>query len=204
MSRYEGYDTAINLAVEKLRKTDLNTRCSSLGLPAPQNHILPLRAFGTHMILHLDDFSITIADTGKPAKVSDVILIFHYLLCNGAPALTGTGTVDDLISFRQMDSGMFYWEAFLSRSVRPLVDRVANNLELLEKNLDRFDWERVPMGDVGARIHAIGNVFVTLVYHQGDDEFPPAAELLFDSNIKRIYPTEDVAVLAGRICLGLL
>ena len=30
------------------------------------------------------------------------------------------------------------------------------------------------------------------------------AELLFDACIRRVYTTEDVAYLAGRICLGLL
>ncbi len=85
-----------------------------------------------------------------------------------------------------------------------MVERIGNDLELLKKNLDRFDWEPVSLDDLGARIHAIGKVYVTLIYHLGDEEFPSSADLLFDASIKRVYPTEDAAVLASRICLSLL
>jgi hypothetical protein len=60
------------------------------------------------------------------------------------------------------------------------------------------------LGDFGARIHAIGKVYVTLVYHLGDEEFPASADLLFDASIKRVYPTEDAAVLASRISMSLV
>ncbi len=193
------YEAAVRDAVEKLGKVDLAERCTSLGLSKPQDGILKLRAFGMDMVLRLSDFQLFPADSDKPAKISDRILVLHYLLCDLPVQQTG-----ELISFRQMDSGQFYWPAFLSRSVRPLVERIGNDLELLKKNLGRFDWEPVSLGDFAACIHAVGKVYVTLIYRIGDDEFPASADLLFDSSIKRVYPTEDAAVLASRICLGLL
>lgn len=199
MARNSGYGEAIRVAVEKLQNADLDVRCTNLGLSKPQNDMLKLRAFGTDMILHLPDFQLFLADSGKPAKISDHILVLHYLLCDLPIHQT-----DELISFREMDSGMFYWEAFLSRSVRPLVKRIGNELELLKTNLGRVDWEPVSLGDLGARIHAIGKIYVTLIYRLGDEELPPSADLLFDAGIKRVYPTEDAAVIASRICLGLL
>ncbi len=199
MPKKTGYEAAIRAAVEKLRKIDLAHRCSSLGLSKPQDGILRLRAFGTDMMLRLSDYQLILADSGQPAKISDRILVLHYLLCDFPIPVT-----DELISFRHMDSGQFYLPAFLSRSVRPLVERIGNDLAMLKRNLDRFDWEPVSLGDLGARIHAVGKVFVTLVYRLGDDEFPASADILFDANIKRVYSTEDAAVLASRICMGLL
>jgi hypothetical protein len=199
MSKTVGYETAVRAAVEKLQAVNLDIRCPQLGLNKPQNNIVALRAFGTDMNLHLPDFQLYLKDIQTPAAVSDRILILHYILCDLPIRQT-----NDLITFRQMDSGIFYWEAFLSRSVRPLAVKIGNNLDQLKANLGRFDWQDFPLGDLGARIHAVGKVYVTLVYHRGDDEFPPSADLLFDANIKNIYPTEDVAVLAGRICLALL
>ncbi len=38
----------------------------------------------------------------------------------------------------------------------------------------------------------------------GDEEFGPAAEVLFDACIKRVFTTEEVSHLASRICIGLL
>jgi hypothetical protein len=199
MPKKSGYEAAVRTAVEKLGKIDLGDRCTRLGLSKPQDGILKLRAFGTDMVLCLPGFQLILAQSDEPAKISDRILVLHYLLCD-----LPIPDTDELISFRQMDSGMFYWKAFLSRSVRPLVERIGNDLELLKTNLDRFDWESVSLGDFGARIHAIGKVYVTLVYHLGDDEFPASADLLFDASIKRVYPTEDAAVLASRISMSLM
>jgi len=201
MSKETGYESAVNLAVEQLQRIDLISRCSILGLPEPRNGSLSFRAFGLPMILNLDDFQVFHEGTEKPVKIADRILILHYLLCPGP--IHHVESSSELITFRQLDSGMFYLEAFLSRSIRPLVSRIGNDLEMLRKNLNRFDWEPVAIGDIGARIHALGKVYVTLSYQSGDDEFPPEARILFEPSIKTIYPTEDVAVLAGRICFGL-
>jgi hypothetical protein len=199
MSKKTGYEAAIAEAVEKLQNIDMESRCAKLGLPGPQQELLKFRAFGTDMILQLPGFQLVRADTGKPVKVSDRILVLHYLLCDFP--IPGT---DELISFRQLEGGLFYWKTFLSRSVWPLTQRIDNDLELLKRNLNRFDWQPAPLGDLGARIHSLGKVYVTLLYHLGDDEFPAAADLLFDASIRRVYRTEDVAVLASRLCLGLV
>jgi hypothetical protein len=199
MPKQSGYESAIRVAVEKLRDVELTDRCTRLGLSKSQDGILKLRAFGTDMVLRLSDFQLIMVESDKPAKMSDRILVLHYLLCD-----LPIPDKDELISFRQMDSGMFYWEAFLSRSVCPLVGRIGNDLGLLKTNLNRFDWDSVSLGDFGARIHAIGKVYVTLVYHLGDDEFPASADFLFNASIKRVYPTEDVAVLASRISMSLM
>jgi hypothetical protein len=193
------YESAVHAAVEKLWKIELAERCTGLGLPEPQDGFIKLRAFGTDMMLRLSDYQLILANSGQPEKISDRILVLHYLLCD-----LPISRMDELISFRHMDSGQFYLPAFLSRSVRPLAECIGNDLALLKKNLDRFDWEPVSLGDLGARIHAVGKVYVTLVYRLGDEEFPASADILFDAGIKRAFPTEDAAVLAGRICLGLI
>ena len=199
MPKKSSYEAAIRAAVEKLKKIELTERCNRLGLPEPQGGIIKLRAFGTDMVLRLSDYQLILADSGLPAKISDRILVLHYLLCDLPISRT-----DELISFRNMDSGQFYLPAFLSRSVKPLAERIGNDLALLKKNLNRFDCEPVSLGDLGARIHAVGKVYVTLVYRLGDEEFPASADILFDAGIKRVFPTEDAAVLASRICMGLL
>lgn len=198
MSKESGYEAAINLAIEKLRHVDWNTRSTALNLRIPNNGEIQFKAFGKEMVLRLDDFQLLLTQSLKPAHISERILVLHYLMCD-TPILQ----TSELISFRQLDGGMFYWEAFLSRSVRPLVQRIGNNLSLLQENLKRFDFIPVPRGDVGACIHVFGKVHVTIIYQAGDDEFPPEAQLLFDSSIKDIFSTEDVAVLAGRICFSL-
>lgn len=192
MSKESAYETAVNLAIDKLRTVNPDARCPALGLPKPRENQIRFRAFGVDTTLHLEDFRVVNTDTGELLKVSDRILILHYILCDVPVVFT-----DRLISFRELDAGQFYWPAFRGRSVQPLEKRFGNNLDGLRENLSRLDWEPVSIGDLGARIHALGNLYCTLIYRLGDEELPPAADLLFDAAIKRVYNAEDAAVLAG-------
>lgn len=198
MSKKEAQAAAIRLAIAELADINLAERFAILGFPLPQNGKIILRVFGKDMELD-SDFNLTVKETGAPSRPDDRILLLHYLKNKFAVKPAG-----ELISFRNLPGGQFYWEPFQSRSVRPLIGRICNNIDFLKENLNRFDWEPAPIRDFAARIHAFGNVYVTLVYHLGDEEFPPDAELLFDASIKHLFVTEDVAVIASRICIGLL
>lgn len=203
MSKLSAQEKAIRQTVEKLlsRNAITDTNLHNLDLSVTNGKkSLPLRIFGTNMILNPADFQLTIADTGKPSKSGDRLLLLHYLLCD-VPICPA----NELISFRDIPGGQFYWQAFVSRTVKPLATGIGNDLELLRKNLNRFDWETVDdIADIAAKIHALGKIYVTLIYRCKDEEFPASAQLLFDASIKRVYSAEDAAVLASRICLGLL
>jgi len=200
MSKQTAQQEAINRAVSRLKECDdMAARLSRLGFAQPREDSVAMRVFGLDTILNLEDFSITDAKTGSPLKPGDQILLLHYLLCEYSIEPTG-----EMITFRNFTGGQFYWQPFLSRSINPLVARIGNNLDLLKKNLSKFDWTPMNAGDFGARIHAFGRIYVDLVYHLGDDEFPPAAEVIFDSVLKKVYEAEDAAFLASRICLTLL
>jgi Domain of unknown function (DUF3786) len=186
-NKTDALNEAIAMALEKLKE---------MNIPAEKTG--NMRVFGKDMILDPADYSLKTTD-GKAAKPADRLLLLHYLLCDLPVKATG-----ELISFRDFTGGQFYYQPFVSRTTGPMSGRFHNDLECLKKNLDRFDWEEVKIGDFAAKIKTFGELDLTLVYHLGDDEFPPAAEVLFDSCIKRVYEAEDAAVLASRVCIGLL
>jgi hypothetical protein len=199
MSKQDAQNEAVNRALTELASVDLAARLPRLGLPAPANQTVALRMFGLDMRFHLEDKGLIIADTGQPAKPADYILLLHYLLCDLPVSATG-----ELISFRDFTGGQFYYQPFQSRTTAPLIKRFGNNLEQLRRNFSRFDHELLPGADLTARIQAFGPLSITLIYRQGDDEFPASGDVLFDAAVKRALCAEDAAVLASRICIGLL
>jgi hypothetical protein len=199
MEKLSGVEQAIEIAARELKTVDLDSRCPKLELPPPENGHLELRLFGADARLDLEDWSLTLRTTGQPARPHDLVLLLHYLCCDLPVEPTG-----ELISFRSFPSGQFYFDVFQNRSAAPLVGRIGNDLDTLKQHLDHFDWQPTGHGDLGAQIHAMGNLHLTLVYHLGDDEFPAAADVLFDSCFKRALGAEDAAVMASRVCLGLL
>jgi hypothetical protein len=198
MSKQDAQIEAIRQSVEKLRDIDLAVRCEMLKLPQPEGERLKIRAFAQDFELNVYTFELLNVKTGAPAKDADRILILHLLLCE--LPLTPS---DELVTFRDFPGGSFYLEPFLSRTVRPLVKRYGNRLDELKAAMSRFDFQPLELGDFSARIHAVGCLYVTLIYRLGDDEFPAEAELFFNTPVKRAFCAEDAAVLAGRICFGL-
>ncbi len=200
MSKQSAQQEAIKRAVLRLKQCDdIPSRLVRLGFEPPREDAVEMRVFGADAVLSLEDFSIIDAKTAAPLKLGDQILLLHYLLCDYAIEPTG-----EMITFRSFTGGQFYWQPFLSRSINPLIAKIGNDLDLLKKNLAKFDWTPLDAGDFGARISAFGKIYVDLVYHLGDDEFPAAADVIFDSVLKKVYEAEDAAFLAGRICLSLL
>jgi hypothetical protein len=198
-NRQIAYETAAVNAVSVLQSIDIEKRCSILDIPLSEDGKIKISVLGNDLLISMDDYSAVIAETGTPAHPIERILALHYLMCNFPIVETG-----ELISFSELSGGQFYLEPFRSRTVVLLEKNISNNIELLYERLARFKWEPVKLGDFGACIHAIGKIFITLVYRTGDEEFPPAAEILFDSSIKRVYNTDDVSALTGRMCVGLL
>jgi hypothetical protein len=199
VSKREGVETAIERAIDELGKADLDRRWSNLGLPEPDEGRVDCRLFGVDVRLDVSGWTVVDRTTNEPVRPADRLLLLHYLMCDLPVTPTG-----ELLSFRSLPGGQFYYGPFRSRTADPLIKRFGNDLDALAANLDRFDHQTTDHGDLGARIHGLGNLWVTLVYHRGDDEFPADADVLFDACIQRVYGAEDAAVVASRICIGLL
>ena len=199
MSKQQATEESIRLSIETLTDVDFDQRCPNLGLNQPVDGRLELRMFAIDLVLDLMTFELVAQEGGAPARPADRVLLLHYLQCEFPVEQTG-----EMISFRNLPGGQFYFSPFQSRTVKPLLVRIGNDVELLRKQLSRFDYTIINGGDYAARIHAVGNLYIDLVYHLGDDEFPPAADVIFDACVQRPFDAENAAVMASRICIGLL
>lgn len=76
MSKQAGLNEAIKLAIAQLAKVGFVNRCEKLGLPKPKNGKIELKLFGSNMIFHINDFSLTY-ENGKPAKPADLTCVIR-------------------------------------------------------------------------------------------------------------------------------
>ncbi len=122
------------------------------------------------------------------------ILILHYLA-----TAEGVPVQQKPISFKELPGGAIYIGPFTNRAIRPLVSVFGDNpAELLEVGRE-LGGTKTDLGDVSVRIDAFPHVPVTLVLWQGDEEFPPSGNILFDVSASHYLPTEDYAVLASLV-----
>lgn len=125
-------------------------------------------------------------------------LILHYL--NGICSIEKPGIAGEWISFQDIPDGMFYMDPFIKRAKIPLIQTFGNNTAKMKEIAKKaYEAEDIDFGDCSVLIKALPFVPVVLVIWEGDDEFSPEGNLLFDKSISNILSAEDIATLAGMV-----
>lgn len=126
-------------------------------------------------------------------------LILHYLL--GAKNVPLTG---ELITFREIPSGEFYYQPFLKRAQVPLVKTFGTDYDLFKQSGTKLGGKEFNMGDIAMTFSPFPKTPVTVILWKGDEEFPPDGTILFDTTIKLFLSSEDIALLAGTLVYRLM
>ncbi len=125
-------------------------------------------------------------------------LILRYLM-----NAKGTPPINKNITYRDIPGGNVYYSNFYGRCILRLSKTFGDNIAGFEKALEILDAEKVDLGDSAYKFKFMNNVFITFVLWEGDDEFPPSAQVLFDSNISSYFDAEDLAFV-GDISLEII
>jgi hypothetical protein len=131
-----------------------------------------------------------------PAKDFVSILLLHFLKARleGLPELAG-----EWVSFKELSGGEAYYPAFRKRAIEPIIRKHGKNPQGIYAALEKVQGKRLEQADAAIMIDAFEKVPLLIEIWAGDDEFGPEANLLFDKSIRKIFCTEDIAVLAGFI-----
>jgi hypothetical protein len=133
-------------------------------------------------------------DSEEEIPIKDKVLILHYLL-----SAKYTPISNKLISFKGLPGGVSYFGPFSKRTIEPLVKQFGEQPHLLIDAARKLGGHRVAYGDVAVVIDAFSRVPVTIVLWQGDEEFAPRGNILFDATISDYLSTYDVTVLCESI-----
>jgi len=78
------------------------------------------------------------------------------------------------------------------------------NIPGLSKAANNINGKAIDIGDVGFEFKFFPKVPLQLILWEGDDEFSPEANILFDETIGEILSPEDVAWLSGMLVYRLI
>ncbi len=196
MPRIDDYKAAIALAAAQLKQLnpkglENRSKCAYFHEDGREGLLVPY--FGQDRRVSWPEITVTPVAGDVQIPLTEQILILHYLSKATGEPLSGRS-----IDFREVpDGGGFYWSAFVSRAKKPLLETFGNDLDLYLKVAQSLGGEPETLGDAAARFLAFPLVPVTHVLWQGDEEFPPEANILFDATISQHLSTEDIAALAG-------
>jgi hypothetical protein len=204
VARIDDYKESFRLASEDLKRADLQrlARRAEVDIMTSEGGTatLSLRFFGTPCHVRIGE-EVDIWREGVQGEVplQEKIVICHYLLhASGEPPR------GELITFRQIPDGHFYFDAFQRRARDPFLATFGKHPELFQQCAQTLGGREVAAGDVGRTFQVLPRIAIHLILWQGDDEFPPEAGILFDANIQQELAVEDIAVLSSMLIYRLM
>ena len=193
-----GYELAYKLAGEQLAKfDDIGQQCLKSGARyqvIDSQKIIILEYLNQSYQIVFPDIDISLIDSEEEVPIRDRILILHYFT-----RAKGTPITNKVIAFRELPEGANYFPTFSKRAIKPLLDHFGRQPERLIDAAEKLGGHKVDYGDVGVTINAFSYVPITLVLWQGNGEFAPEGNILFDSTISDYLLTYDITVLCETI-----
>jgi hypothetical protein len=164
---------------------------------------ISLNFLNRNLTITWPDLEFSYVDSDEEVSIQQQVLILHYL--NGAFLSNGVPATGEWVSFQDVPDGRFYIGAFIKRAKDPMLRTFGINAKLMIESASRlYGATRLDHGDYSVMVKALPLVPVALVIWEGDDEFPPDGNILFDKNISMILSAEDIAWLAGMVVYPLM
>lgn len=201
MPRQDDYKNAFKLAASEIQEKDpFEVSRLSLAEYDEEKSLFLLDFIGRPHAVTFPEVTVRRADSDQEPPITEQVLILHYL--NQAQ---GTPFKNELITYREVPAGEFYYSAFFKRAEAPMLSVFGRNPDLLLKTGPQIGAEPVPdQGDAAVRVRALPRVPVTLVIWGGDEEFEPSGKILFDRCVSGYLSTEDIAWVSGMIVYRLM
>jgi len=137
--------------------------------------IFSLTYFGQDYLI---DFAGNVYKQGNCKEVSynDHTLILQYL-CSAS----GLPPRGKWLSFLELPYGALHNAPFYTDALKPLAEAFGTRMDDFYRATKHLGGTPVNMGDAGAIIPALPKLPLAVTIWSGDDEFPPRANILFDS-----------------------
>ena len=142
------------------------------------------------------DYAIRALDGGKLPPLPVQTFLLRYLL--ESRDVSGGGKWK---TFREMPWGEMYIKPYTGRVLTRAAFTFGTRVAASQSGAEKMGAEAVKHGDAGYRFDLIGGYQMQILVWEGDDEFPPNAQVLYSDNFAEGFTAED-RVVAGDILIS--
>ena len=143
-------------------------------------------------------YAIRALDGGGLPPLPVQTFLLRYLLESRDVAWKG-----EWKTFREMPWGEMYITPYTGRVLTRAAFTFGFRAAAMKAAAEKMGAEPVKHGDAGFRFRLIGGYEMQLLIWEGDDEFPPSAQVLYSDNFAEGFAAED-RVVAGDILITTL
>ena len=144
------------------------------------------------------DYAIRCLDGGKLPPLPTQTFLLRYLLECRDVAWNG-----EWKTFREMPWGEMYITPYTGRVLTRAAFTFGFRTAAMKAAAEKMGAVAVKHGDAGFLFELVGGYRMQLLVWEGDDEFPPNAQVLYSDNFAEGFSAED-RVVAGDILITML
>ena len=153
---------------------------------------------GTEYAIAHPDYAIRCMGEGKLPPLPTQTFLLRYLLeCKQAPWRGEWKT------FREMPWGEMYIKPYTGRVLTRAAFTFGFRLAAFSAACEKLGAVKLPHGDAGYEFTLIGDYKIRILVWEGDDEFPPNAQVIYSDNFAEGFAAED-RVVAGDILISVI
>lgn len=200
MPRVDDYFKAKEIAVRDLSAYSIDeiAACSDFEVKEASGFKIPFLTRAYHA--SFPDFTfVDVNHADAEVPIQEQVLILHYM--NAMQKIPVSGK---WIAYREIPGAAFYYSSFVKRAIDPLKKVFGNNTGALPPVAEKIGGKAIDNGDVGYEFRVLPKVPLQLILWEGDDEFAPEANILFDETAGSYLSPEDAAWLAGMLVYRLI
>ena len=177
----------------KLQPTEATGRLTDLKWDGKEFYV---NLLGREFAISHPEYAIRALDGGALPPLPTQTFLLRYLL--EAKTVANTG---NWLTFREMPWGELYIKPYTGRVLTRAAFTFGTRLDAFRKASEKMGATPVPNGDAGYEFNLIGNYRMQILAWEGDEEFPPNAQVLYSDNFAEGVGAED-RVVAGDILIS--
>ena len=178
---------------KKLNPADAAARLSSVKWDGKEFYVTLL---GREFAISHPDFAIRALDEGKLPPLPTQTFLLRYLLESKDVTWCGQWK-----TFREMPWGEMYITPYTGRVLTRAAFTFGFRVPAFRAAAEKMGATAVQHGDAGFEFNLVGGYKMRILVWEGDDEFPPNAQILYSDNFAEGFAAED-RVVAGDILIG--
>ncbi len=155
-----------------------------------------LRLLGRDFAISHPDYAIRALDGGAVPPLPAQTFLLRYLLESRDIRWGG-----EWKTFREMPWGEMYIKPYTGRVLTRAAFTFGTRVSAFRTAAEKMGGLPLPNGDAGYQFDLIGGYRMRILVWEGDDEFPPNAQVLYSDNFAEGFAAED-RVVAGDILIS--
>jgi len=192
LTKQKNYQQAFDLASASMKGLVLEERATIAGA------LYQKGKDGEEVIIHLfsEPYHIRFPQVEfyAPSKMAVSLvtrtILLHYLITSDGSPLSGKW-----VGYKDIPGGLLYASVFGRRVTEPLVKKFGRSAKSFMDVGTTLGGKPGGVGDASLAFQVLPHIPLQYVLWEGDDEFPPNVQLLFDASVDHHLTLEDIVVL---------